>query len=198
MELVASRSTIYTWIRKHKAKGFIKTVPTQKEVINLKQKLAKLQDIVSVLRAIDCTANAPLRERLLAAELLYGKFSVYLLCDALNIARGTFYNHIFRNKRGNSTYAKKREEVRIQIQNVFDDNGRVFGARKIQAVLITRGYKVSEKLVAELMRDMGLSSMRVTAKKDHEKLWRKEENRNMLQRQFNVKVPNQVWVSDIT
>jgi len=193
-----SRSTIYTWIRMHKENGVIKTVSTQKEAMNLKQKLAKLQDIVSVLKQVDCTTKASLHERLLAAELLYGKYSVYVLCDALNIARGTFYNHLFRNKRGNSTYAKKREEVRIQIQNVFDENGRVFGARKIQAVLITRGYKVSEKLVAELMHDMGLFSMRVTAKKDYEKRWRKEENRNILQRQFNVKVPNQVWVSDIT
>ena len=114
-----------------------------------------------MLRAVDCTANTPLRERLLAAESLYGKYSVYVLCDALNIARGTFYNHLFRNKRGNSTYAKKREEARIQIQSVFDNNGRVFGARKIQAILSNRGYIISEKLVAELMRDMGLSSMRV-------------------------------------
>ncbi len=193
-----SRGTIYTWLRKHKANGFIKTVPSQKEVISLKQKLAKIQGIVSVLKAVDCTANAPLHERLLAAESLYGKYSVYVLCDALNIARGTFYNHLFRNKRGNSTYAKKREEVRIQIQNVFDDNGRVFGARKIQAILSNRGYTISEKLVAELMRDMGLSSMRVTATKDYDKRWRKEENRNILQRQFNVKAPNRVWVSDIT
>lgn len=118
-----SRGTIYTWLRKHKANGLMKTVPTQKEVICLKQKLAKLQGIVSVLRAVDCTANTPLRERLLAAESLYGKYSVYVLCDALNIARGTFYNHLFRNKRGNSTYAKKREEARIQIQSVFDNNG---------------------------------------------------------------------------
>lgn len=193
-----SRGTIYTWLRKQKAKGLIKIVPTQKEVISLKQKLVKLQGIVSVLRAVDCTANAPLRERLLAAESLYGKYSVYVICDALNIARGTFYNHLFRNKRSNSTYAQKREEVRIQIQNVFDDNGRVFGARKIQAILFNRGYTISEKLVAELMRDMGLSSMRVTAKKDYDKRWRKEENRNILQRQFNVKAPNRVWVSDYT
>ena len=67
----------------------------------------------------------------------------------------------------------------------------------MQAILINRGYEVNEKLVAELVHDMGLFSMRVTAKKDHEKLWRKEENRNTLQRQFNVKVPDQVWVSDI-
>lgn len=103
-----------------------------------------------------------------------------------------FLYHISRNKRGNSTYAKKREDVRIQIQNVFEENGRIFGARKIQAILINRGYTISEKLVAELMRDMGLSSMRVTSKSDHDKRWRKEENRNVLQRQFTVKLPNQV------
>ena len=102
-----SRSTIYTWVRMQKENGLIKTVSTQKEAMNLKQKLAKLQDIVSVLRTVDCLPNASLRERLIAAELLYGKYSVYVLCDALNIARGTFYNHLFRNKRGNSTYAKK-------------------------------------------------------------------------------------------
>ena len=35
-ELGVSRSTIYSWIRKQKSKGVIKTVPTQKEVMNLK------------------------------------------------------------------------------------------------------------------------------------------------------------------
>ena len=182
IESGVSRSTIYNWIRNQKSEISTKTVPTQKEIMNLKQRLAKLEDIVAVLKTVDCTANTPLHVRLLAAEALYGKFSVYVLCDALNIARGTFYNHIFRNKRGNSTYAKRREEVRIQIRHIFDKNGCIFGARKIQAILINRGYKVSEKLVAELMRDMGLSSMRATSKKDHDKHWKKEENRNILQR----------------
>lgn len=89
MDLRVSKSTIYTWIRKQKAEGLIRTVSTQKQLMNLKQKLTKLQDIVSVLRTVDCLPNAPLRERLIAAELLYGKYSVYVLCDALNIARGT-------------------------------------------------------------------------------------------------------------
>ena len=69
-----SRSTIYTWIRKHKANGFLKTVSTHKEAMNLKQKLAKLQDIVSALKQVDCTTKASLHERLLAAELLYHGF----------------------------------------------------------------------------------------------------------------------------
>lgn len=48
------------------------------------------------------------------------------------------------------------------------------------------------------MREMGLNSIRTTAKKDYEKLWAKKENRNVLQQQFNVDSPNKVWVSDIT
>jgi transposase len=58
-ELAVSRSTIYAWIRNQKAEGLIKTVPTQKEVIKLKQKQTKLQDIISVLKAVDCTVKAP-------------------------------------------------------------------------------------------------------------------------------------------
>jgi len=67
-----SRSTIYAWIRNQKAENMIKTVPTQKEVINLNQKIAKLQDIISVLKQVDCTVSAPLQVRLLARESFMG------------------------------------------------------------------------------------------------------------------------------
>lgn len=36
IEFGVSRSTIYNWLRKQKARGVIKIVPTQKEVMNLK------------------------------------------------------------------------------------------------------------------------------------------------------------------
>ena len=106
----------------------------ERPIISLKQIQTMLQDIISVLKAVDCTAKAPLQERLVVAESLYGKNNIYVLYEALNIARGTFYNHLFRSKRGKSMNAKKREEVRVQMQNVFDENGRVFGAKKIQAI----------------------------------------------------------------
>ena len=48
-EMGVARGTIYTWIRKHKANSLTRAVPTQKEQFNLKQKLVKLQDIISVL-----------------------------------------------------------------------------------------------------------------------------------------------------
>ena len=40
-----------------------------------------------------------MRQRLYAAEQLYGKYNVHVICDAFDIPRGTFYNHVLRNKK---------------------------------------------------------------------------------------------------
>ena len=37
---------------------------------------------------------------------LYGKYNVHVICDAFDIPRGTFYNHVLRNKKDNTWYAK--------------------------------------------------------------------------------------------
>lgn len=88
-----------------------------------------------------------------------------MLCDALKVPRGTFYNYIFRNKRDNTWYAKRREELRIRIQQIYDESKQIFGAGKITAVMKEEGYKVSQEMVRELMRDMGLLSIRQDAKR---------------------------------
>ena len=54
-------------------------------------------------------------------EKLYGDYNVHNLCDALMVPRGTLYNHIKRNKRDNSWYAQRRENLREQIQEIYDD-----------------------------------------------------------------------------
>ena len=100
------------------------------------------------------------------------------------------------NKRDNTWYAKRREALRIQIQEVFDENSQIFGARKITAVLRNKGIKVGEAMVRELMNDMGLSSIRQEAKKLYaDKIQR---HKNYLNQEFDPDTPNQVWVSDVT
>lgn len=47
------------------------------------------------------------------------------------------------------------------------------------------------------MKELGISSVSTTAKKEYKK-WEKGQNRNFLQQQFQTERPNQVWVSDIT
>lgn len=117
------------------------------------------------MKSIPAIANATTQERLAVLEPLYGQFSVHVLCEALDVPRGTFYNHIKRNKRDNSSYAKHREELRTAIQGIFEESRQTFGSEKICAVLHERGYKAGTTLVRELMSEMGLCSVSTTSKR---------------------------------
>ena len=191
------RSTIYAWIKQYQ-----KTLSQKPQNLTLKHyqtlenKVKRLEGIIKILQSVNCTANSPLDIKLCEMENLYGQYSVHMLCDALNVARGTFYNHILRNKRENVWYMKRREVLRTQIQRIYNDSNQIFGAAKITAVLKSEGEKVSVKLIRKLMQDMGLFSIRQDAKDFYEK--EQVKYKNILKQQFNTNRPNQVWGSDIT
>ncbi len=189
------RSTLYTWIKEYKDSQGSKEISVRSFRL-LENKIKRLEGIIEILQSVDCTANSPLSVKLCALEELYGQYSVHMLCDALRVPRGTFYNHILRNKRDNAWYAKRREELRLEIQNIYDDSNQIFGAAKIAAVMKENGCRISVDMVRELMRDMGLISIRESAKD----LYDKEQStyKNHLNQQFVAKRPNEIWVSDVT
>ena len=76
-----------------------------------------LEDLLSVLNASYCSPNASHTERLLEAERLYRNYNVHLVCEALNISRSSFYNHIKRNKREQAWYFLRREELKREIRD---------------------------------------------------------------------------------
>ena len=88
----------------------------------LETKVARLQGIIEILKKAGCSANDPLEVKLPALESLQGQYSVHMLCEALDVPRGTYYNYILRNKRTYTWYAKRREELRIEIQRIYDDS----------------------------------------------------------------------------
>ena len=192
------RSTFYRWIQEYQQTVTgTGTVVTPQEFLYLKRRISKLEDMVQVLKTVSCTASSPLQEKLKAIAPLYGQFSVHALCDALEVSRGTFYNHIFRNKKGDTLAAKRRTELKTRIQSIYDDSEQIYGAGKITAILQNQGVKTSKKYVSQLMKELGISSVSTTAKKEYKK-WEEGQNRNFLQQQFQTERPNQVWVSDIT
>lgn len=193
-----SKSTFYKWLSDYrtehaeaKRKGL-----TLRNFNLLEAKVKRLEGIIEIIKKANVLPNAPLQQKLYAAEKLSGEYSVHMICDALDIARGTYYNHMFRNKKDNTWYAKRREALRIQIQEAFDENSQIFGARKIAAILRNKGVKVSDEMVRELMKDMGLVSIRQEAKKLYTDDIKR--NKNYLNQEFDPDSPNQVWVSDIT
>lgn len=195
-----SRSTFYTWIQAYRpveAKNSSRTV-TPKDFDSLLRRCEKQEQIIAVLKSIPVVASATTQEKLAVLEPLYGQFSVHVLCEALDVPRGIFYNHIKRNKRDNSSYAKHREELRAAIQEIFEESRQTFGSEKICAVLHERGYRAGTTLVRELMSEMGLSSVSTISKRQWKKSNSCERKANILQRQFHAEAPNCVWVSDVT
>ena len=129
------RSTLYSWIKQYaQLKSSEGTEITQQDYRNLKRTVAKLEERLKVIKAAECSLSAPLQEKLTALEKLYGQYSVHALCDALEVSRGTFYNHIFR-KKANPQHKVHREQIREQVRAVFDEFEQRYGSRKIHAVL---------------------------------------------------------------
>lgn len=200
MEHQIPRSTFYTWIQAYRpveSKNSSRTV-TPKDFDSLLRRYEKQEQIIAVLKSIPAIANATTQEKLAVLEPFYGQFSVHVLCEALDVPRGTFYNHIKRNKRDNSSYAKHREELRTAIQEIFEESRQTFGSEKICAVLHERGYRAGTTLIRELMSELGLSSVAATSKRQWKKSNSYERKANILQRQFHADAPNCVWVSDVT
>ena len=193
-----ARSTLYSWIKPYQTTvtdaGMI---VTPKEFTALKKRVKKLEGIIQVLKSVDCTISAPLQDKLKALEALYGQFSVHTLCDALEVPRGTFYNHILRNKKENKSYQFRRTELSEQIRQIYDESAQIYGAKKISAVLKSRGVAVSDKMVSELMQEMNLTSIRTEAKRLYMR-FHAQKKTDRLKMQFSASAPNQIWVSDVT
>lgn len=187
-------STVYRWLKSH---------PTGNSDMPNYQKLSKQKErqdhIIEIIRLSGIIDDVPLRDRLEMLELLYDQhkqYNVHELCEALNVARGTFYNHIFR-RADRSKYREEQQSLMLQVQQIFDDSQQRFGAEKIRNILAENDIHVGKKRIREIMQELGLESVRQNAKKDYKK--RQEyQRKNLLNRNFTASRQNEVWVSDIT
>ena len=193
-----AKSTLYSWIKSYRTIGLASNfIITPQEVMLLKKHLEKLEGIIAVLKSVDCTVSLPLQDKLKALEKLYGQFSVHTLCDALEVPRETFYNHILRNKKEDTSYQFRRVRLSEMIQQIYDERNQIFGAAKIQAILREQRVIASERMVAELMGEMNLVSIRNGAKLNHTRFAPKVK-KDQIKLNFSASAPNQVWVSDVT
>lgn len=197
-KLQLPRSTVYYWLKKYKHEPDTSCISTKKELDNMRRAYKRMQQMYEVLKSVNCTTASPLQTKLYELEKLYGQYPTRVLCEALDVDRGTFYNYIFRNKKENNSYATRRRMLSIAVREIFEESRGLFGSDKILSILQEQGYKTSKKMVLRLMRELGLRSLRSTAKKDY-KTWAKlHTTKNILQQEFNVKEPNCAWVSDCT
>lgn len=82
-----------------------------------------------------CTVKATLHERYEVIKDLSDNYSVTLLFETLQMAKGSYYNHILRNAKENTSFARKKKEITPIIEEIFHESNQIFGAGKINAIL---------------------------------------------------------------
>lgn len=187
-----SRGTVYNWIKSYdlaNQKGL-----SSMSCSELNNKLNRNIQLIEVLQKVNCTVNSPLNEKLNELEKLKEEYPVRILCEALKVDRGTFYNHILRNKKENNSYNKRFSEMCTVVEKIFMDSNRVYGVKKITAILKKRGVPISEEYVRRIMREKELISIRNTSKADYRALYKAKKD--SLNYNFTTTKPNEVWVSD--
>ncbi len=86
-------------------------------------------------------------------------YGVEPICAVLPIAPSTYHARKRQQQRPQlrCARAKRDDGLRVEIQRVYDENCRVYGARKVWRQLLREGVSVARCTVARLMRQMGLS-----------------------------------------
>ena len=130
-------------------------------------------------------SNVPLQKKLATLEDLYNRsdnpYSVHDLCDALWVARGIFYNHIFRRADRSKYEEEQQAQLMLEVKQIFDDNEQCFGADKICIVLADSGIHVNKKRILAIMQELGISGVRVDTKKQFQRK-QQYEKQNLLKR----------------
>ncbi len=123
-------------------------------------------------------------------------YPVAVMCEGLGVSRSGYYAF---EKRPPSRRAIEDIHLGIEIAESFRQSGGSYGSPRVLRDLIDLGRHVSRKRVARIMVAKRLCArvrrrFKVTTVSNPEHL----KQPNFLERQFTVKVPNRVWLSDIT
>jgi putative transposase len=129
------------------------------------------------------------------------RFGVEPICTQLPIAPSTYYEHKAREADPSRLPPRTRRDgvFKDEIQRVWDENFRVYGAYKVWRQLNREQITVARCTVERLMRSLGLKgavrgrSCKTTISDDAA-----DRPADLVNRQFTATRPNQLRVADIT
>lgn len=129
------------------------------------------------------------------------QYGVEPICAEIPIAPSTYYERKQRETDPGcwSARARRDAELMVEIERVWHENFRVYGARKIWRQLRREGFDVARCTVERLMRKLGIRGVirgkgyKTTVVDDA-----CERPADLVERAFTASAPNQLWVADIT
>ena len=112
----------------------------------------------------------------------------------MRMARSTYYFEIGKE----DVVTLKNKELSVRIKEIFEQNKRRYGVRRIYQELVNRGYKVNHKRVQRLMHIMGLLGKRPKEKYHSYMGTVGKIADNLIDRDFSTTAPLQKWTTDVS
>ena len=130
------------------------------------------------------------------------QYGVEPICAVLPIAPSTYFRHRVQqtDPMQRSARARRDDQLRLEIQRVWDEHQQVYGPRKVWRQLRREQIWVAHCTVRRLMRAMGLVGTgrgragTTTPAADSTA----PSPPDLVERRFTATRPNQLWVSDFT
>ena len=126
------------------------------------------------------------------------RFGVEPICAVLPIAPSMYYEHKARERDPElrPKRAKRDEALKLEVQRVWDENYRVYGAHKVWKQLNREGFEVARCTTERLMRDLGLRGV-VRGKRIRTTIPDELQDRRLdhVNRAFTVSRPNALFIS---
>lgn len=123
-------------------------------------------------------------------------FPISRMCAWLGVSSSGFYEW---KDRAPSPTSRRRERLAAMITAIFEANHGTYGYRRVHAVLLRSGEQVSDELVRDLMRELGLVACQprpwrptTTDPDDRHRI------PDLVGRDFTAEVPGTKLVGDIT
>jgi transposase InsO family protein/transposase-like protein len=211
-----TRAALYNWKNSLLGKGVCITMPKSEdrslpdnkeallsEIDQLKRQIRRLKLEKDILEgAVELIKKDPgidlksltNREKAILIDALKNEYPLNELLDCLGMARSSYFYH-----RRASALPDKYEQLRRRIIELFHENCRRYGYRRIQILLIREEKHVSEKVVRRIMSE---SDLVVVGKKRRNYRSYQGGNHpaadNLIDRDFHAEAPNVKWLTDIT
>ncbi|EMF5137480.1 IS3 family transposase [Salmonella enterica] len=204
-----STDTLRTWLRQHErdaggGDGGLSTSERErlKELEREVRELRRSNDILRQASAYFGEGGVrPSVEKIMPLlDTLSGSHGVGPVCHELDIAPSTYYRHQEQRQHPEkrSLRQQRDDQLKVEIQRVYDENYSVYGVRKVWRQLQREGFSVARCTIARLMKAMGLAGV-LRGKKVRTTVGRKTQAaHDRVNRQFVAARPNQLWVADFT
>ena len=171
-----------------------------KEIARLKKELKDTQDALEVLKKaigiLGQLTKQDLYKRIKEKSKKDKQTSVTGMLKKLQLSKSGYYEYL---KRKPCKQKIRKARITERIKKIYKDSKEIYGAPKITEILKKEGEKISEKYVGNIMRENNIKAHYIKpytiTTKDCDF---SNKLKNILNRDFNPKAPNQAWCTDIT